>query len=197
MTHHENIWTGLSREPLSQPPAPLLQGARTTPCVTFRRVAVSSRGPGQSPALPLTCCAGSLYSDGCCGLCSCWRRFRVAEPSSRHIAVALVGVVVGVGVGLWFLLPTPLRPPRARKPCFALPLSFAPTPPPVSQTREAAPPSPLPPPPPCPLPIDRQPCLRPTPNPSSTGLTCQWTAQPIGFLRKGQKSVSNLLKLLS
>ena len=46
------------------------------PCVTFRRVAVSLRGPGQSPVLPFACCARSLRSDGHCGLCSCWCRFR-------------------------------------------------------------------------------------------------------------------------
>ena len=28
------------------------------PCVTFRRVAVSLRGPGQSPVLPFACCVG-------------------------------------------------------------------------------------------------------------------------------------------
>ena len=30
------------------------------PCVTFRRVAVSLRGPGQSPVLPFACCVGLL-----------------------------------------------------------------------------------------------------------------------------------------
>ena len=48
-----------------------------TPCVTFRRVAVSLRGPGQSPVLPSACCVGSLRCVGRCGRCSCWCRFRV------------------------------------------------------------------------------------------------------------------------
>ena len=37
------------------------------PSVTFRRVVVSLRGPGQSPVLPSACCVGSLRSDGRCG----------------------------------------------------------------------------------------------------------------------------------
>ena len=53
-----------------EPPPP-------APCVTFRRLAVSLRGPGQSPVLPFACCIGSLCSDGRCGPCSCWCRFRV------------------------------------------------------------------------------------------------------------------------
>ena len=40
------------------------------PCVTFRLVAVSLRGPGQSPDLPFACCVGSLLSVGRCGRCS-------------------------------------------------------------------------------------------------------------------------------
>ena len=47
-----------------------------TPRVTFRRVVVSLRGPGQSPVLPFACCVGSLRSVGRCGRCSCWCRFR-------------------------------------------------------------------------------------------------------------------------
>ena len=47
------------------------------PCVTFRRVVVPLRGPGQSPVLPSACCVGSLLSVGRCGRCSCWCRFRV------------------------------------------------------------------------------------------------------------------------
>ena len=47
------------------------------PCVTFRRVVVPLRGPGQSPVLPLACCVGSLRSVGRCGRCSCWCHFRV------------------------------------------------------------------------------------------------------------------------
>ena len=40
------------------------------PCGTFRRAAVSSRGPGQSRVLPFACCVWSLCSGGRCGLCS-------------------------------------------------------------------------------------------------------------------------------
>ena len=47
------------------------------PCVTFRLVVVSLRGPRQSPVLPFACCAGLLLSVGRCGRCSCWCRFRV------------------------------------------------------------------------------------------------------------------------
>ena len=47
------------------------------PRVTFRLVAVSLRGPGQSPVRPFACCVGSLRSVGRCGRCSCWCRFRV------------------------------------------------------------------------------------------------------------------------
>ena len=46
-------------------------------CVTLRRVVVPLRGPEQSPVLPFTCCVGLLLSVGCCGLCSCWCRFRI------------------------------------------------------------------------------------------------------------------------
>ena len=46
-------------------------------CVTFRRVAVPLRGPGQPPVLPFACCVGLLRCVGRCGRCSCWRRFRV------------------------------------------------------------------------------------------------------------------------
>ena len=47
------------------------------PCVTFRRVVVALRGPGQSPVLPFACCVGSLCSVGRCGRCSCGCRFHV------------------------------------------------------------------------------------------------------------------------
>ena len=47
------------------------------PCVTFRRVVVPLRGPGQSPGLPFACCVGSLLSVGRCGRCSCWCRNRI------------------------------------------------------------------------------------------------------------------------
>ena len=52
------------------------------PCVTFRRVAISLRGPGQSPVLPFACCVGSLCSVSRCGRCSCWCRFRVRGAQS-------------------------------------------------------------------------------------------------------------------
>ena len=47
------------------------------PCVTFRRVVVSLRGPGRSPVLPFACCVGLLLSVGRCGRCSCWCHLRV------------------------------------------------------------------------------------------------------------------------
>ena len=48
----------------------ILQPGASTPRVTFRRVVVSLRGPGQSPVLPFACCVGSLRSVGRCGRCS-------------------------------------------------------------------------------------------------------------------------------
>ena len=52
------------------------------PRVTFRRVVVPLRGPGQSPVLHFACCVGSLRSVGRCGRCSrCWR-FRVRGAQS-------------------------------------------------------------------------------------------------------------------
>ena len=59
------------------PPNSCLPCDPPPPCVTFRRVVVSLRGPGQSPVRPFACCVGSLLSVGCCGRCSCWCRFRV------------------------------------------------------------------------------------------------------------------------
>ena len=47
--------------------------------MTFRRVAVSLRGPGQSPVLPFVCCVGSLCFLGHCGLSSCWCRICRAQ----------------------------------------------------------------------------------------------------------------------
>ena len=61
---------GLSLSPLPPPPI-------APPGVTFRRVVVSLRGPGQSPVLPFACCVGLLSSVGRCGRCSCWCCFRV------------------------------------------------------------------------------------------------------------------------
>ena len=52
-------------------------GGWSAPCVTFRLVVVSLRGPGQSSVLPFACCVGSLLSVSRCGRCSCWCRFRV------------------------------------------------------------------------------------------------------------------------
>ena len=71
------------------------------PPLTFCWVAISSRGPGQSPVLPFACCVGSLRSVGHCGLCSCWCRFRVSEndplpPPSLCVRVC-VCVCVCVG----------------------------------------------------------------------------------------------------
>ena len=59
------------------PPVPLYLPFTPPPCVTFRPVVVSLRGPGQSPGLPFACCVGSLRSVGRCGRCSSWCRFRV------------------------------------------------------------------------------------------------------------------------
>ena len=61
----------------SRPLTNIPQGHGVAPRVTFRRVVVPLRGPGQSPALPFACCVGSLRSVGRCGRCSCWCRFRV------------------------------------------------------------------------------------------------------------------------
>ena len=46
-------------------------GGLQTPCVTFRWVVASLRGPEQSPVLPFACCVGLLLSVGRCGRCSC------------------------------------------------------------------------------------------------------------------------------
>ena len=73
--------------------------------MTFRRVAVSLLGPGQSPVLPFVCCVESLRSDGRCGLCCCWCQFRASAASSWCTGVALVVA----GVVLRSFLPTPLR----------------------------------------------------------------------------------------
>ena len=62
---------------LHAPPLAPATVPHATPCVTFRPVVVSLRGPGQSPVLPFACCVGSLRSVGRCGRCSCWCRFRV------------------------------------------------------------------------------------------------------------------------
>ena len=56
--------------------------AQHPPCVTFRQVVASLRGPGRSPVLPFACCVGALRSVGRCGRCSCWCRFRVRGAPS-------------------------------------------------------------------------------------------------------------------
>ena len=61
----------------------LLLNWASPPCVTFRRVVVPLRGPGQSPARPFACCVGSLRSVGRCGRCSGWCRFRVRRAQYR------------------------------------------------------------------------------------------------------------------
>ena len=70
---------GRKRHAVSAPGTCLATGGGRvlTPCVTFRLVVVSLRGPGQSPILPFACCVGSLRSVSRCGRCSCWCRFRV------------------------------------------------------------------------------------------------------------------------
>ena len=60
---------------IAVPPASVIS---PPPRVTFRRVAVSLQGTGQSPVLPSACCVGSMRSDGRCGRCSLWRCFRVS-----------------------------------------------------------------------------------------------------------------------
>ena len=67
---------------LTRTPPPPVLGAILTPRVTFRRVVVLLRGPGQSPVLPFACCVGALRSVGRCGRCSCWCRFRVRGAPS-------------------------------------------------------------------------------------------------------------------
>ena len=54
----------------------------SAPRVTFCRVVVPLRGPGQSPVRPFACCVGSLLSVGRCGRCSRWCRFRVRGAQS-------------------------------------------------------------------------------------------------------------------
>ena len=90
--------------------------------MTFRRVVVPLRGPGQSPVLPFACCIGSLLSVGRCGRCSCWCRFRVrgalwsvcwccAVCASAATSSWRTGVVLVVaGVVLLFLLSIHLCP---------------------------------------------------------------------------------------
>ena len=67
------VLTGAGPPPTPPPPP------TDPPCVTFRRVVVPLRGPGQSPVLPFACCVGSLRS---VGRCSCWCRCRVRGAPS-------------------------------------------------------------------------------------------------------------------
>ena len=46
------------------PPSNLPPNTPPPPCMTFRLVVVSLRGPGQSPVLPFACCVGLLLPDG-------------------------------------------------------------------------------------------------------------------------------------
>ena len=93
---------GLSCQAISSPPPPRAGGTgqgwrlqdqhvggggqkshhSPPPCVTFRLVVVSLRGPGQSPVLAFACCVGPLLSVSRCGRCSCWCRFRVRGAPS-------------------------------------------------------------------------------------------------------------------
>ena len=75
------------------------------PCVTFRRVAVSLRGPGQSPARPFACCAGHCVLSAAAACVPAVVVFALAEPSSWRTGV----VLIAAGVGGRPLLPTPLR----------------------------------------------------------------------------------------
>ena len=75
--------------------------------MTFRWVAVSLRGPGQSPARPFACCVGSLRSVGLCGRCSCWCRFRVRGVPG--LCWMWRDVPLGVSGAQWLPLPAPRR----------------------------------------------------------------------------------------
>ena len=84
----------------SPPPPP-------PPRVTFRRVAVSLRGPGQSPVLPSACCVGSL------------RFCRPLRPVLLRMSFLRLRSPVGVGAvldvaGCAVCAPPP--PPCARSP---------------------------------------------------------------------------------
>ena len=72
-----------------------------------RRVAVSSRGPGQSPVLPWACCVGSLYSDRC-GLVS-FPRQRIPVVGTLGLCRLLWWSVWGSFYGLCCPLPSALR----------------------------------------------------------------------------------------
>ena len=75
------------------------------PRVTARQVAVSLRGPGQSPILPFACCVASILSDGRCGWCSLRCRFRIsgAQYGAHWVRAGCCGGCLRV------LLPTPLH----------------------------------------------------------------------------------------
>ena len=81
---HQHPFLHKTKGPARKPifPTPPLR-RRGSHCVTFRRAAVSLRGPGQSPFLPFACCVGLLRSDGRRGLCSfCGVASAFAGPSS-------------------------------------------------------------------------------------------------------------------
>ena len=67
-------------------------------------------GPAQSPVLPFACCVGSLCSDGRCGLCSLWCRFRVC----RAQWLGLCWLVGGSFYGFCCPLPSALKPSTTR-----------------------------------------------------------------------------------
>ena len=79
------------------------------PCATSLRVAVSLRGPGQSPVLPFACCVGSLRSVGRCGRCSRWCRCRVRGAQCWCAGAALVAAGCAVCASA---APSSWRPPH-------------------------------------------------------------------------------------
>ena len=101
--------------------APPWARVRYTPRVTFCRVVVSLRGPGQSPVLPFACCVGSLRSVGRCGRCSRWCCFRVrgaqwlvcrgcaAPPSPNPPKAPRMDMAVALGGGDWKAKALPLH----------------------------------------------------------------------------------------
>ena len=83
-----------------------------SPCFrghVVRRVAIFSRGPGQSPVLPFAGCVASLCSHGRCGPCSCWCRFRVRGAQW----LAHRGCAGGSFHGFFCSPPSALRPSMA------------------------------------------------------------------------------------
>ena len=130
------------------------------PPVPFRPVAVSLRGPGQSPVLPFACCVGSLRSVGRCGRCSfCGVVSASAGPSSWRTG----GYAGGCGGSFEALCcPSPHRvqvghhTPRRGSVC-------------VRPHRSTPPPMVTPPP---------WPTLTPTPNHRSRAMGCRGGPRP-------------------